>query len=404
MAEARVEPTAENPFLEEEARGYQALLEVLPGRVREAVGGLEGVSEISLLLGRPLVVSYGGWGNIVEYPDILVEEDEILYVTSSLSGIKEDGRAGLDGTAHRVSVIYSRTREIIGLTVRVARFIQVAPRELEELVLASRGSVLIVGAPESGKTTLLRNIVALLSREIGPHLSVIDTSNEIGGLGRIPHPALGTARWHQVPDPREQAHIIRRAIANHAPLVLVLDEVGYNDDVEEVESAARRGIQVISSVHGGSLLDVLENPKYGPLLGSPDLRARRRLARPAFAAAVEVRGKGKLYLVPDLARAVDQLLRGAPPEGAKLGRWAPGEEAYPHLPLARGGGGKGEDPAEGAALLAQAYRRRDPLLGRVASQLGLRRGEFLELVAGALAGEAPPAFWSLLRAYKEERA
>ncbi|GBD40654.1 hypothetical protein HRbin39_00023 [bacterium HR39] len=392
--------TAVNPFLEEEARGYQALMDILPGRIRDTVSDLEGVSEISLLLGRPLVVSYGGWGNVVEYADILVEEDEIAYVVSSLSGIKEDGRAGLDGTAHRISVIYSRTREIIGLTIRIARFLQVAPKELEELVLTSRGSVLIVGAPESGKTTLLRNIVALLSREIGPHLSVIDTSNEIGGLGRVPHPALGTARWHQVPDPKEQAQIIRRVIANHAPLVLVLDEVGYNDDVEEVESAARRGIQVISSVHGGDLLDVLENPRYGPLLGSPDLRARRRLARPAFAAAVEVRGKGKLFLVPDLPQAVDRLLEGLPPEGIKLGKWSPGEEAYPRLPPA---GKREEDLLEGAALLAQAYRQRDPLLGKAASELGLERREFLDLMVSVLAGERPPILWDLLRAYQKWR-
>ena len=347
---------------------------------------------MSLLLGRPLVVSFGGWGNVVEYPDILVSEDEIAYVTASLSGIKADGRAGIDGTAHRISVLYSRLREIIGLTIRVARFLAVAPREVEELVMASRGSILLIGAPESGKTTLLRNIVALLAREIGPHLSVIDTSNEIGGLGKIPHPALGTARWHQVPDPREQAGIIRRAIANHAPLVLVLDEVGYNEDVEEVEAAARRGIQVIASAHGGHLLDVVENPRYAPLLGWPDLKARRRQARPAFQAAIELRGKGKLFLIPHLAQAVDALLEGCPPEGKTIGKWEPGERPYAFLEEGREVKlEENEAPRTKAAALLEAYRRRDPALAQAAKELGLSRERVLEVIAAGLAGEEEPS-------------
>lgn len=363
---------------EKEEDHLGSLLEILPGRVRAQVEKHPEKSEVSLLLGRPLVLSTGGWEPPLVFPEIVIREDEIDFVVAKLSGIKADGRAGIDGTAHRISVIYDRYRQIIGLTVRIARWVKTLDQELAGHILEGRGSVLIIGPPGSGKTTLLRGLVALLAGEVGPHLSVIDTSNEIGGLGRVPHPALGVARWHQVPHPKDQAEIIRRTIANHAPLVLVLDEVGYNEDVEEVEAAARRGIQVISSVHGKDLLDVLENPVYAPFLGYPDRRTGRRRARPSFRMAVEVRKRDKILLHPNLAQAVDRMLMGLPPEGIRIGPgWFEGEEPY----------SKGEIANPPLVEVARAYTRRDPRLAGAASSRGLDERGLLRLMARALSGE-----------------
>lgn len=308
--------------------GWDQLLGVLPGRVREIAKEYPEASEFSLLLGRPLVVSFGGGRHLV-HESIIVERDHIRAVTERLSGLKRDGRAGVDGTAHRISVITDRTGEVIGLTIRLARFIPVLDEETVEFIRESQGSILIVGAPESGKTTLLRHLVAVLAKEYGPHLNVVDTSCEIGGLGEIPHPALYVARWHQVPDPKEQATIIRRAIANHSPQVLVLDEIGYHSDVEEVYAASRRGIRVVASVHGLDLPDVVENPTYRILLGNPDPIRGMRYYRPAFRMAIEVRAKGKLFLIPNLAEAIDRILQGLPPEGMKKGpAWKEDEAPY----------------------------------------------------------------------------
>lgn len=370
--------TADATWTQWEKEGLSQLLEVLPGRVRQKFLQYPQTSEISLLLGRPLALSDGSWSRPLIFPDIVVQEADLDYVVSKLSGIKADGRAGINGTAHRIAVIYDRMRQIIGLTVRVARYLEVMDSETARTILESRGSVLIIGAPGSGKTTLLRNLVALLSQEIGPHLSVIDTSNEIGGLGQIPHPALGVARWHQVPHPKDQAEIIRRVIANHGPLVLVLDEVGYNEDVEEVEAAARRGIQVVASVHGKTLLDVLENPIYRPFLGYPDRRGMRRQNRPSFRAAIEVRGKGKLFVIPDLAQAVDDLLLGNPPRGLRLGPgWDQGEPEY--LP-----GELGEPPLR---KVAQAYLERNPSLATAALNLGLNAQQVAKVLLRATLGD-----------------
>jgi len=362
-------------------RELELLLAVLPGPVREIVERYPNASEISLHLGRPLVVSLGGKGNFLEFPEVVVEDRHIDYVTANLSGLKDDGRAGIDGTAHRISVIKDRLNNIISLTVRVARYIEVLDERAKELILGTGGSILIIGAPESGKTTLLRNIVSLLAEEYGPNLSVVDTSNEIGGLGKIPHPSLRSARWHQVGDPRQQAFIVRRAIANHAPQVLVLDEVGYNEDVEEVEAAARRGIRVIASVHGLDIADVLENPRYEMLLGRPDLEERKRIYRPAFRSAIEVRAKGKLYFIPNLAEAIDRVLEGKRPEGVRLGpAWREDEPDYPE---GWGLTGRGSSPEE---VLARAIREKNPKLSEIARIKNMPENSFVALLIASLSG------------------
>lgn len=367
-----------SPWQADEAEGFRRLLSILPGRVRAALEEHPEVAEASLLLGRPLALSWGSWEPPLVFPDIRITRDDLDYVVAKLSGIKKDGRAGIPGTAHRIAVIYDRLKEVIGLTVRIARYIEVLDPTTASMILKNRGSVMIIGAPGSGKTTLLRNLVHLLAQEIGPHVSVIDTSNEIGGLGQIPHPALGSARWFQVPDPREQADIIRRAIANHGPLVLVLDEVGYNDDAREVEAAARRGVQVVASVHGKHLADVMENPVYAPFLGYPDVLLARRRGRPSFSSAIEVRAKGKLFLIPDLAQAVDRLLLGQPPEGLPIGpAWTPGEPLYPPEALV-------QSPL---SRLARAYLTRDPRLAQVAGSMGLDAKALGRILLEAVAGQ-----------------
>lgn len=361
----------------QEAEGFQRLLSVLPGRVQAVLSQHPHVAEASLLLGRPLALSNGSWEPPLVFPEVVIRRDDLDFVVSKLSGIKRDGRAGIEGTAHRISVIYDRLHEIIGLSVRIARHIEVIDPTTAQHILKSRGSVMIIGAPGSGKTTLLRNLVSLLAREIGPHLSVIDTSNEIGGLGQVPHPALGSARWFQVPDPKQQADIIRRAIANHGPLVLVLDEVGYNEDALEVEAAARRGIQVVASVHGKHLVDVMENPVYAPFLGYPDPATARRRARPSFSTAIEVRAKGKLFLIPNLAEAVDRLLMGLPPEGIPVGpAWSPDEPLYPE-----------EISPSPLAQVARAYLNRDPNLARAARLMNYSARDLHLLLLEAAAGK-----------------
>lgn len=71
-------------------------------------------------------------------------------------------------------------------------------------------SILFLGKPGVGKTTVIREMARVLADELKRRVVIVDTSNEIGGDGDIPHPAIGGARRMQVADPSMQHNVMVR--------------------------------------------------------------------------------------------------------------------------------------------------------------------------------------------------
>jgi stage III sporulation protein SpoIIIAA len=249
-------------------------------------------------------------------------QEEIDYVVSRVSDFTTDNRAGIERTLHRISCIRNRRGHIVGLTLRVGRAVYGTIDIVRDL-LESGKSVLLLGKPGVGKTTLLREAARVLAEK--KRVVVVDTSNEIGGDGDIPHPAIGRARRMQVIRPDHQHEVMIEAVENHMPEVIIIDEIGRELEAAAARTIAERGVQLVGTAHGNTLDNLLQNPTLCDLVGGiqavtlSDEEARRRgtqktvlerKAPPTFDVVIEILDWQHLAVRHDVAASVDALLRG----------------------------------------------------------------------------------------------
>ena len=280
--------------------------------------------EVVLDLGRQPEARFSG--HEIFLSDEEVTPEDLEYVVSRIGSFGDDNRAGIPRTLHRISAIRNRRANIVGLTCRVGRSVLGTVDIIRDLVEGGQ-SVLILGRPGVGKTTLLREVARVLADELGKRVIVVDTSNEIAGDGDIPHPGIGRARRMQVPTPREQHAVMIEAVENHMPEVIVIDEIGTELEAEAARTIAERGVQLVGTAHGNSLENLLMNPTLSDLVGGVqpvtlgDEEARRRgtqktvlerKAPPTFEVLVEMRAREQVAVHRDVAETVDAALRGAP--------------------------------------------------------------------------------------------
>ncbi len=311
----------------------ERLLKILPPRLTEAIrplGDLEALTEIVLDVGRVPSARFGD-------SEVFLGEDEVSYelideVCRNVGEFDLDNRAGMERTLHRISAIRNRKNRIIGLTCRIGRAIFGTAEILRDLIDANR-SILILGKPGIGKTTILREAARILAER--KRVVIVDTSNEIGGDGDIPHPAVGRARRLQVAKPALQHEVMIEAVENHNPEVIVIDEIGRESEAIAARTIAERGVQLIGTAHGQTINNLLMNPTLSDLIGGiesvtlSDEEAKRRgtqktvLERrspPTFTTLVEISARNEMIIYEDVAASVDALVRGVPlqPEARRL--------------------------------------------------------------------------------------
>jgi stage III sporulation protein SpoIIIAA len=255
-----------------------------------------------------------------------VGEADIRYVVDHIGAFGDDNRAGIERTLHRISAIRNRTGKIVGLTCRIGRAVYGTIEIINDFVETGK-SILIMGRPGIGKTTMLREAARVLADDHGKRVVVVDTSNEIAGDGDIPHPAIGRARRMQVKTPSLQHEVMIEAVENHMPEVIVIDEIGTELEAQAARTIAERGVQLIGTAHGNNLDNLMLNPTLTDLiggiqtvtLGDEEARRRRsqksvleRKAPPTFDVIVEILDREKVVVHADVADTVDSLLRGDP--------------------------------------------------------------------------------------------
>ncbi|MDA1188952.1 MAG: AAA family ATPase, partial [Chloroflexi bacterium] len=305
----------------------RVLVEVLPAHIKETLfqkENLGGLLEVVMDFGR--LPEARLVDEVVILSSTEVQENDIEYVTQRVGMFGGDNRAGIARTLHRISAIRNRSGKVVGLTLRAGRAVYGTIRIIEDFVLTGK-STLLLGRPGVGKTTMLREVARVLADSAGKRVVIVDTSNEIGGDGDIPHPGIGRARRMQVDSPDRQHAVMIEAVENHMPEVIIIDEIGTELEASAARTIAERGVQLVATAHGNTLENLLRNPTLSDLVGGVqsvtlgDVEARRRgtqktvlerRAPPTFEVLVEIQNWNKVGVHANVADVVDRMLRGMP--------------------------------------------------------------------------------------------
>lgn len=304
------------------------LLEILPPALKSRLENhpeLSSLLEVVMDLGRiPEARFVGGFVSLGEE---FVSREDLEYLVKRVSRFGKDNRSGIERTLHRISAIRNRSGQVVGLTCRVGRAVYGTIKIIRDLVDSGQ-SILFLGKPGVGKTTMLREAARILADEFQKRVVIVDTSNEIAGDGDIPHPGIGKARRMQVASPELQHAVMIEGVENHMPEVIVVDEIGTLDDAYAARTIAERGVQLVATAHGNTLDNLIKNPTLSDLVGGvqavtlSDEEARKRgtqktvlerKAPPTFEILVEIKDRDTLHIHRDVASTIDLMLRGADP-------------------------------------------------------------------------------------------
>lgn len=270
------------------------ILAVLPERVREMVVNLpsttrERIEEIRIRISRPLEMVIDGRAVFPKYLDnqYLITASDAIHLLNQLSDyslyaleeelkrgyitIRGGHRVGLAGKVITEKGQVKAIRDISSFNIRVARQkIGVAEAYTNYLFNNDEWhNTLIVGPPQTGKTTLLRDIARIISEGKGMipsmKIGIVDERSEIAGCVKgIPQHRLGNRV--DVLDACPKAEGMMMLIRSMSPQVLIVDEIGRKEDSEAIMEAIHAGVKIITTVHGNKLEDVMDRPTLKELL------------------------------------------------------------------------------------------------------------------------------------------
>lgn len=238
MTALRRIPTAQMALVQEIRLrvGQPVVLSVPMGDRYLSVGGMCGLLQRGVLICSQMQLDACFWRFCDE--SVYAHEEELRQGFLSVAGGIRVGVAGMAVGSGTVRTV----RRITSLCIRLPRLHRGCAAPLMPYIDGGDRlySAVLVGAPSSGKTTLLRDVAVMLAAR-GWRVSVVDERGEIAGVDGLD----GCDVLSRYPKP----HGIRQAIRTLAPQAVIFDELGDEQEITAVTECAHAGVAVISSMH-----------------------------------------------------------------------------------------------------------------------------------------------------------
>lgn len=259
----------------EEPAWTRVLLPLLPQQAAEALKKCptEQVQEVRLRLRQPMEVVIGGESRLFYAPNGrgMLLEREVQPLLSAFCGkavyawekelkegfvtLPQGCRVGVSG---RIGGRDGLLSPVTGFCIRIGRSVKgcalpILPKLLKDGHL---WSTLLFSPPGGGKTTLLRDIIRLISQgeggAVGQRVSLVDERYEVSGAP-MGEEGFDLGPRTDVLGGAPKGEGLLRMLSTMGPQVLAADELNFLEDTEGVLEARRRGVQVLCSAHGESL-------------------------------------------------------------------------------------------------------------------------------------------------------
>ncbi|MFC0297366.1 stage III sporulation protein AA [Geobacillus jurassicus] len=242
-----------------------------------------GIEEIRIRVSRPLEVIVDGTARLLPYE--VTKEDGVHLLNKlshySIYAVEEELKRGfmtIEG-GHRVGLAgkviteggkVKAIRDVSSFNIRIAKEQVGIAEPLIPYVYDGRWRhTMIIGSPQTGKTTLLRDAARLISSGVSgipaQKVAIVDERSEIAGCVKgIPQFSFGPRL--DVLDACPKAEGMMMMIRSMSPDVMIVDEIGREEDSEAVLEAANAGVSVWTTVHGRSIQDVWQRPTLRPVM------------------------------------------------------------------------------------------------------------------------------------------
>ena len=280
----------------EMARWYGEEIRSIIGHIKAVP--FQEVEEIRLRVGQPLMVRTSDKDLFLNRDGEVTDPEKAYFVMredlvsalermthSSLYAAEEDlkqgfitlpggNRVGVTGEAIILRGQIQTLKHVSSLNLRIAREIQGQGLKILPLLLGADGTfchTLLISPPRAGKTTLLRELIRLISNGVpkiglsGQTVGVVDERGELAGMWQgVPTYNLGYRT--DVLDGCPKASGMAMMVRSMAPQVMAMDELGHTDDVTAIMDALRTGVRILSTAHASSLEEARGRPTLAHLL------------------------------------------------------------------------------------------------------------------------------------------